>query len=204
MTYEKILFLIFALSTCGGALGVVLAQRVARMAFWLIVSLGSTAGLYFMLHADFVAATQIIIYVGGTLVLLIFGIMLTASGPHVKIQTSPGELVLGAGVGLLLLFLIQGTVRSVDWNQAAIATSEGQFVPAEGQGYNPQGQGNTIRPLGMALLGLRPDQDLGAPAEGGLSSGYLFPFEIVSIHLLVVLVGASYLARAKRRAQSPE
>ncbi|MBD3676601.1 MAG: NADH-quinone oxidoreductase subunit J [Planctomycetaceae bacterium] len=204
MTYEKLLFLIFALSTCGGALGVVLAQRVARMAFWLIVSLGSTAGLYFMLHADFVAATQIIIYVGGTLVLLIFGIMLTASGPHVNIQTSPGELVLGAGVGLMLLFLIQGTVRSVDWNQAAVVTSQGEFVPAEGQGYNPQGQGNTIRPLGMALLGLRPDKDLGAPEEAGLSSGYLFPFEIVSIHLLVVLVGASYLARAKRRAQASE
>jgi len=201
MTYEKILFMIFALATCGGAIGVVLAQRVARMAFWLIVSLGSTAGLYFMLHADFVAATQIIIYVGGTIVLLIFGIMLTASGPHVKIETSPGELVLGAAVGLTLLFLIQGTVRSVDWEQASMATTEGAFEAAEGRGYNPQGQGNTIRPIGLALLGLRPDQDLGAPADAGLSSGYLFPFEIVSIHLLVVLVGASYLARAKRRSR---
>jgi NADH-quinone oxidoreductase subunit J len=201
MTYEKILFFIFAMSACGGALGVVLAQRVARMAFWLIISLGSVAGLYFMLHADFVAATQIIIYVGGTLVLLIFGIMLTATGPHVKIETSPGELVMGAAVGLTLLFLIQGTVRSVDWNKAAMVTSGGEFQPGEGKGYNPTGQGNTIRPLGMALLGLRPDKDLGAPEEAGLSSGYLFPFEIVSIHLLVVLVGASYLARAKQRTR---
>ena len=201
MTYENILFYLFALAACGGAFGVVLSQRVARMAFWLIVSLGSTAGLYFMLHADFVAATQIIVYVGGTIVLLIFGIMLTASGPHVKIQTPPGELVIGACVGLLLLFLLQGTVGSIDWNKAAAATSQGEFVAAEGQGYNPQGQGNSIRPIGMALLGLRPDRDLGAAEDAGLSEGYLFPFEIVSVHLLVVLVGASYLARAKRRVR---
>lgn len=202
MNYEAILFYLFALSAGGGALGVVLSQRVARMAFWLIVALGSTAGLYFLMNADFVGATQIIIYVGGTLVLLIFGIMLTASGPHVKIMTSPGELVLGGAVGFLLLFLILGTVLSVNWDQAAVAVSENaEFEGYTGEGYNPVGQGNTVRPIGMALLGLRPDKDLGADEDARLSSGYLFPFEIVSIHLLVVLVGAAYLARAKRKVR---
>jgi hypothetical protein len=43
----------------------------------------------------------------------------------------------------------------------------------------------------------------GGPAVGG-RSGYLLPFEIVSVHLLVVLVGAAYLARAKRRRSSRE
>lgn len=200
MTYETILFYLFAMAAGGGALGVVLSQRVARMAFWLIVSLGSTAGLYFLMNADFVAATQVIIYVGGTLVLLIFGIMLTASGPHVKITTSPGELVLGGAVGFLLLFLILGTVLSINWDQVVAVTGGPEFQANTGEGYNPTGQGNSVRPIGMALLGLRPDKDLGADAEAGLSSGYLFPFEIVSIHLLVVLVGASYLARAKRKA----
>jgi NADH-quinone oxidoreductase subunit J len=52
----------------------------------------------------------------------------------------------------------------------------------------------------MGLLGARVDQ-IGAPAgERAGMAGYLFPFEIVSVHLLVVLIGAAYLARAKRRA----
>jgi hypothetical protein len=53
-------------------------------------------------------------------------------------------------------------------------------------------------PIGVALVGVRVDEPpAGTPP--GVRSGYLLPFEIVSIHLLVVLVGAAYLARAKRR-----
>lgn len=199
MNTEQILYYLFALAACAGAIGVVISQNVARMAFWLIVSLGSTAGLYFLMNADFVAATQIIIYVGGTLVLLIFGIMLTASGSYLKIKSAPGDILMGAGIGLLLFALIGGSIASVDWKKAADVAQGGAFVPGEGAGYNPAQQGNTARPIGLALLGSRPDKDLGRPEGSKLSPGYLFPFEIVSIHLLVVLVGASYLARAKRR-----
>jgi NADH-quinone oxidoreductase subunit J len=199
MSVEQIFYYLFALSACGGAVGVLLSQNVARMAFWLIVALGSTAGLYFLMNADFLAASQIIIYVGGTLVLLIFGIMLTASGPFVKIRSSPGEILMGAGIGLLLFALIAGSIASIDWQRAAEVAHGGEFTPHDGSGYNPAQQGNTARPLGFALLGMRPDQDLGQPEGSTLSTGYLFPFEIVSIHLLVVLVGAAYLARAKRR-----
>jgi NADH:ubiquinone oxidoreductase subunit 6 (subunit J) len=193
MTAAEILFLIFAAGTCGGALAVVFSQNVARMAFWLIVALGSTAGLFFLLRADFVGATQLLIYVGGTVVLLIFGVMLTASGPYVRIRTSPGELVLACGVGLLLLSTIYSTVLTVDWQRI-----NPQYVAASSDhGYNPPAEGNTARPIGMKLLGLSLE-DLGTNREV-LSSGYLLPFEIVSVHLLVVLIGAAYLARAKRR-----
>ena len=65
-------------------------------------------------------------------------------------------------------------------------------------GYGDDKSGNTSRSLGAAFLGVRFDEDLGRDNET-LSTGYLLPFEIVSIHLLVVLVGAGYLARAKRR-----
>ena len=59
--------------------------------------------------------------------------------------------------------------------------------------------GRTVRQLGLGFFGLRPDRDLKRPADGRLAPGFLLPFEIVSIHLLVVLVGAAYLARAKRK-----
>ena len=84
MSGESVLFTVFALATCLSAVAVVLSQTVVRMAFWLIITLGSTAALFFLADADFVGAAQLLIYVGGTLVLLVFGVMLTASGPYQK------------------------------------------------------------------------------------------------------------------------
>lgn len=186
----NILFAIFALAACFGAVAVVVSQSVVRMAFWLVISLGSVAGLFFLANADFLGAAQLLIYVGGTLVLLVFGVMLTASGPFMKIETSPGEIVVAGLVGLLFLFMAFSTLSGVDW-ETANQQIAGDVRTMPVQGFNDQSEGNTLRPIGLALLGVRPDAP-GAP-------GYLLPFEIVSVHLLVVLIGAAYLARAKRR-----
>ncbi len=199
MTAAEILFLLFAFAACGGALAVVFSQNVARMAFWLIVSLGSTSGLFFLLRADFVGATQLLVYVGGTVVLLIFGVMLTASGPFLRIRTSPGELVMAGGVGILLFSMIYSTVYLADWTR--LTQTSNTALVRSGRGYNPADEGNTARPIGMKLIGVSLE-DLGK-SNTNLSSGYLLPFEIVSVHLLVVLIGAAYLARAKRRVVPP-
>lgn len=281
------LFWFFAALTCFGAVAVVLSQNVVRMAVWLIVSLGGGAGLFFQLSADFVGATQLLVYVGGTIVLLIFGVMLTASSPYLRIKTSPGEGFLSAGVGLLFVLVLMSTVLTIDWNLgrlklaglgkvtaeayeaaigreglseadrelvenayqlvassetpavAPVAVAEGPEVEppkaanaphaAKPSGYelkpgqrisaseavrlaaafgkekavagtSTSPQGDTIRPLGLAFAGLRPDRDLGeVHTKAPATPGYLLPFEIVSVHLLVVLIGAAYLARTKRR-----
>lgn len=206
MTGHQLLFWIFAAVTCGGAIAVVLTQNVVRMAFWLIVSLGASAGLFFLLNADFVGTAQLLVYVGGTLVLLVFGVMLTASGPFSKMQTRPGELFLAGVVAFLLLGLMGSSVCSVDWDRVVAATNSGHPITTHqslNQGYNRPEEGNTGHPLGMAFLGIRPDRDL-APGNKTLSTGYLLPFEIASVHLLVVLIGAAYLARAKRRVTPNE
>jgi len=196
MTSESVLFTIFALATCLSAIAVVFSQTVVRMAFWLVISLGSASGLFFLEDADFVGAAQLLIYVGGTLVLLVFGVMLTASGPYLKIETSPGETVLAGVIGLLFLFVVYASISGT-WpaEDSVVAESE---IAANGD----QAVGQTLRPLGLSLLGLRPDRDLGRADGERLSTGYLLPFEIVSVHLLVVLIGAAYLARAKRRADA--
>ena len=181
----------------------VISQNVVRMAFWLIIALGSTSGLFFLLHADFVGATQLLIYVGGTVVLLIFGVMLTATGPYVQIRTAPHELIVAGLIGTLLLLMIGFTVYQVDWESATERLAEEAPINQEHTAYNDVTEGNTVRPLGLALLGARPDRDLGSDSEG-LSTGYLLPFEIASVHLLVVLIGAAYLARAKRRVTPSE
>jgi len=199
---QSFLFVVFALTACGGALAVVFSQSVVRMAFYLVVSLGATAGLFFLLNADFVGATQLLIYVGGTVVLLIFGVMLTASGPFVSIKSSPAELVQAAIVGGLFLGLVCFTVLQVQWldNAAELETYDVLQERAGGGAYFGD-EDVGVREIGSALLGVRVDRDVASDRSEGLSTGYLLPFEIVSVHLLVVLVGAAYLARAKRRVK---
>lgn len=217
MTLEEFLFWVFSLSACGAAILVVVTQNVVRMAFWLVISLGSVAALFFLLHADFLGAAQLLIYVGGTVVVLVFGVMLTASGPYQTIRTSAGELFLGAGVGALLLTLLINSVCSTVWSQLAAGTAaspaqvdarqlRSQSLGKSGDGVSSESvqAGRTGRQLGLGFLGLRPDRDLGTNTSSRLSPGYLLPFEIISVHLLVVLVGAAYLARAKRRPSSAE
>lgn len=200
---ETVLFLLFGLSAAGGALGVVLTQNVVRMAFWLIIALGSTAGLFFLLGADFVGATQLLIYVGGTVVLLIFGVMLTSSGPYLQIRTSPGELIQALILGGLFLAMLVTTVMQVDWDrhESRLQADYGGG-PAIDSRAIVTGEQSTVRQIGTALLGAR--FDAAALPKDQQAAGYLLPFEIVSVHLLVVLIGAAYLARAKRRRTKPE
>jgi len=225
------LFLFFAIASCFGAVLVVISQSVVRMAFWLVVSLGSVAALFFLADADFVGAAQLLIYVGGTLVLLVFGVMLTASGPYMKIETSPGETAIAGVVGSLFLFMVISSTpsgsaqltldedghtvvkRTGDWEAIHDAVKPATSTPDDGS-FDDKSDGNTLRPIGWALLGLRPDRvditreteagkkkEAADPASGPTAApGYLLPFEIASVHLLVVLIGAAYLARAKRRS----
>ncbi len=189
INWHSVFFLMFALVACGLSVAVLLTSNVVRMAFYLVVSLAATSGLFFLAGADFVGAMQIMIYVGGTLVLLIFGVMLTAKGPFISMRTSAGEWMLGVLVGgALLAVLLQSATSVQAWQPAAVI--QGDARP-------------TATRLGMALLGARVDklEEQDATQRAGMS-GYLLPFEIVSVHLLVVLVGSAYLARPKRRVSS--
>jgi NADH:ubiquinone oxidoreductase subunit 6 (subunit J) len=188
--WPSVFFLLFSAVACGFALAVVFTANVVRMAFYLVLSLGSTAGLFFLAGADFVGAMQLLIYVGGTLVLLVFGVMLTAQSPFINMKTRGGEWVLAALVGgSLLAVLVQIAFSEPGWRAQPRAVADAQVASP------------TATPLGMGLLGVRVDKTHHPEPEleGGMS-GYLLPFEIVSVHLLVVLIGAAYLARAKRRA----
>lgn len=199
MSYTPLLFWVLACVTGGCAVAVVVTQNIVRSATWLLFTLAGTSGIFFLLGADFVGATQLLVYVGGTLVLVVFGVMLTAQGPFVNLRAGPAEWAVGAVAGFLLLSVLAVSVtifpertqlRNVD-----TATSMNSAV------------------LGQAFLGIRdvtpPAAITGLPPRVGrpppqrLQVGYLLPFEIVSVHLLVVLIAAAYLARAKRRRGVP-
>ena len=184
------LFLLFALLACVFAAAVLFTSNIVRMAFYLTLSLGATAGLFFLAGAEFIGAMQLMIYVGGTLVLLIFGVMLTAQAPFLSLRTRSGEWIVSliAGAGLLLLLL-------------ATAFGVRQWGTPRSGGELPVAEAQTATAVGAGLAGVRVDR-LNAPQdEAGWRvnsfSGYLLPFVIISVHLLVVLVGATYLARTQ-------
>jgi NADH:ubiquinone oxidoreductase subunit 6 (subunit J) len=184
--WPSFFFLLFGGLACAFAIAVVFSSNIVRMAFYLVMSLAATAGLFFVAGADFVGSMQVLIYVGGTLVLLVFGVMLTSQDRFISMKTNPFELWMAAGVGaclfLLLLFAAFG-VR--DWRPL----SREQVAAIELQ--------PTATPIGMALLGPRVDAQ-----DRPDAAGYLLVFEIISVHLLVVLVGAAYLARARRKGST--
>ena len=189
--WHALFFWLFALITCGFAVGVLFATNIVRMAFYLTLSLGASAGLFFLAGAEFVGAMQLMIYVGGTLVLLIFGVMLTAQSRFISLTTPSGEWVLSLLVGGSLLFLLLTSAFKIsDWSQPHPHPETVTLADSK-----------TATQLGLGLTGVRVDK-IEQPDDvlrAGMS-GYLLPFVIVSVHLLVVLIGAGYMARTKRRA----
>ena len=77
-------------------MAVVVSQNIVRAAAWLLFALAGTAGIFFLLGADFVGATQLLVYVGGTLVLVVFGVMLTAQGPFINMRIGAAEWAIAA------------------------------------------------------------------------------------------------------------
>src|SRR5436309_6225863 len=102
MTVFECLFWIAAALTGVSAVMVVVTQNIVRAAAWLLFTLAGTAGVYFLLGSDFIGATQLIVYVGGTLVLVVFGVMLTAQGPFVSLKTGAGEWAFALLIGCAL------------------------------------------------------------------------------------------------------
>lgn len=191
--WESFFFLLFALVACVAAVAVVVSGNIVRMACYLVVSLGAVAGLFFLAGADLVGAMQLMVYVGGTMVLLVFGVMLTARGPLVSLKTGGGQWVLAILIGGALAGVLLPVVLTLRGPGDAETAQPGTEVR------------NTATPLGLGLLGVRVDklEQEDQTLQKGMS-GYLLAFEIISVHLVVVLIGAAFLARAKRRSLPQE
>ena len=182
MSAHALIFYALALLTVGSAGVVVLSRNLIYCAFALLFTFFGVAGLYLQLGADFLAAAQLLIYVGGILVLLLFGVMLTHKLYDLELRTevhqfAPSAIVCG-GLFIMLAFPFS-------------------IGPIFGRG--PFGPG----------LAFSTDWALGAgraPAATTLEIGrlflsdYLLPFEAASILLLVALIGAAMIVRRKKEA----
>ena len=131
----EILFYIIVALTIGSAYWVVMSPNLVHSAVSLLFTLFGVAGLYVFLFADFIAASQVIIYVGGILVLIIFGVMLTnkIDDPMLSNQ-SQNQIVAGIFCLILLIFQFQ-IVFNTNWYI-------GEFLTRE----------STVDEIGMLLL----------------------------------------------------
>src|SRR5690349_17127822 len=93
MGASQIIFYAISAFTLGAGLLAVTSQKIFRSAIWLLFSLVGIAGLYFWMQVEFIAAVQIIVYVGGIVVLIIFSIFLTQESGKEMATPSVGRIV---------------------------------------------------------------------------------------------------------------
>lgn len=148
------------------AVVVATAPRIIHAVFALLFTFSGVAGLYVLLHADFVAAAQVMVYVGGILVLLLFGVMLTHRVTNVDLKGAAVQRVPAAVFCAALLGVLLVMIYATPWPVRELT------------GWEP-----TARRIGIHIM-----------------TDYLLPFEVVSILLLGVLMGAALLARAEKKA----
>lgn len=162
---EAIAFFAFGGVALASAIGVVVTRNIVRAAVCLLGTLGGAAGLYFLLNANLLAAIQLIVYAGGTLILIVFGVMLTSKSPWVVFEPSRGQGVAAVLVAALLASGLCALLLQSYWP-----------LPAQALAASP-----TVSAVGNSLL-----------------TDYLVPFEAASVLLLVVMIGAAYLARPEK------
>ncbi len=191
MMFELHAFMFWLIAGLTGlcALATVITQNIVRSATWLLFTLAGTSGVFFLLGADIVGAIQLLVYVGGTMVLVVFGVMLTAQGPFINMKTSGAEWAISIVAGIMLFAVLCFGATSYFNDRPPGAETTKPQDPKDSHHAVTIGLGNSGVPVGP-----RDEKLMISP---GIH--YLLPFEIVSIHLLVVLIGAAYLARAKRR-----
>jgi NADH-quinone oxidoreductase subunit J len=173
MSASAVVFYILSVAILASALLAVTSGKIFRSAIWLLFSLTGIAGLYFWLQMEFVAAVQIVVYVGGIVVLIIFSIFLTQqSGKDlpspVRGRALLSALAVCAGFVLTCVLLLQYGFRS-----------SGHYVSGAGAGNS--GGGASVGNIGAQLLSTS-------------EHGYVLPFEVISILLLAAMIGCIVIA----------
>jgi NADH-quinone oxidoreductase subunit J len=115
MAIYDIIFYLFAAITLISAFFVVTSRNIVHAAFYLLFTFFGVTGIYVLLGADFVAIVQLIVYVGGILILLIFGVMITNKITEVDIKTGTVHTLPAAiGVGLFT-GIVGAVILNTEW-----------------------------------------------------------------------------------------
>ena len=118
---SEAVFLFLAAFTLASALVVVLNNQLLYSAIALLFTLFGVAGLYIYLWADFIAGVQLLVYIGGINVLIIFGIMLTNRISSIRLSQTNVQQGVGGVVSFWLLILISMVITKTPWYQTTSA-----------------------------------------------------------------------------------
>jgi len=165
---ELVTFIVLSVVTLVSAILVITRRNAVHSVIWLIVTLFSVGGLYLLQHAEFVFAVQIIIYVGGIMVLFLFVVMLV----NIDVTLKQARFARQWQVALVTTILILGLVGYALYNHG-----RGLNLPARPMAAAPVGNTQAV---GMALY-----------------QNYMLPVEIASLLLLVAMVGGVLMAKRK-------
>jgi len=119
MEISALIFYLLAVVIVGSALIVAFSRNIMYTVFSLLATFAGVAGLYVMLSADFLAGTQVLVYVGGILVLLIFAVMLTNRIGDIRVSNQPLSRAPALLVSVLVWALLVYVAVSTPWQQLA-------------------------------------------------------------------------------------
>ena len=169
---DKVLFYFFASIAVASAALMVTRRNVVHGAIFLITALLATAGIFLQLRAEFLFIVQIILYVGGIMVLFVFVIMLV----NLDVALQQIQFARQKWVALFVALALAGQVGVMFWTSGKVA---GQGLP---------------------VLTAAAAKDLPLNSETvakSLFDTYLLPFEIASVLLLVAMIGAVVMAKKR-------
>lgn len=172
MVAQNLFFYAMAAVIIIGGIRVVTATNVVHAALWLVVVLAGVAGQFALLAAEFLAAAQVLVYLGAIVVLLLFGIMLTRARLGQEQDLTQPAWYVGAITAVLVFgVMAYALLDEFGWARTALpADTRIQFV-----------EGSNTATVGDALFGV-----------------YMIPFQAVGVLLLAALLGAIVLARKDR------
>jgi NADH:ubiquinone oxidoreductase subunit 6 (subunit J) len=182
MSLAQLIFYAMAFIAIASALYVAATKNLVRGIFMFFVTLFALAGLYVLALADFVAVTQIVIYVGGILVLILFAFMLSGKETLNSLGEQKDNLINSGkipGIILAVLFfaamvtmILRIDADNLGWIKHAVI-ADNVVKPTD----------NGINNIGINLM-----------------TTYLLPFEAISILLMMALIGAAHISRKEPEA----
>jgi NADH-quinone oxidoreductase subunit J len=192
-----LLFWLLAFATVGGAVFVITRRNLIAAVMGMVGTFFALAALYAMLYAHFLAVIQVLVYAGAIMVLFVFVVMILN-----RPEDEPWALqgLLGKGLAVVAILYLLFRVGDVLWDvkdtpHAVVAGPRPQIADTtrSGEVQNPRDS-------------VRRDDDWGSTRAVGkaLFRDYLFPFEAVSLILLVAVVGGIALSRPHREPEAPE
>jgi NADH-quinone oxidoreductase subunit J len=112
---QTVMFFALAAVTLGSALGVVLSRNLFRSALWLVLAFFGIAGIFILLHAEFLAVAQVLIYVGAISILIIFAIMLSRGVMDPKAPRFNQQWGITGGFAALLMAVLSVVLLRTEW-----------------------------------------------------------------------------------------